>query len=819
MVRRGRRSGGASKKDTSRAEDLDLKESKDIEPPDNKARGRSTSRTSQRQKSPLSPASYTTPASPTRGRTRVSPSRSDRTTRTRTRSKPNAPEGDLDEEEFKTSSQFVGRGRSPSQPQSTVNKAKKVTGGSPVGYSEEEEVWEVEEEMYEEDDDRGHRKGCCNRASRGVSRFVCGRDGHECVYEEIHKDKWNRETDKTESKRNGTQEEVRSRKERKNTEGSMTKTTIQTGINNGGCSPDGSCGHTATTTPSWGMNRQMSISNIMNNFINANIRIGRALGNALTGSHTHHERHHHHHHHEYKCSNSNKTNETEEDDNDGKVQKAHETKSKTGAKTPTKNVNKSAKLKDNPDKADKPADKPDSSNSPNHADTTNNTHETHSQHQPSHTHHHHTHHHRHPHCQGCEDYDYRNTACHRGLRRALCGATRPVRTLLVLIILGTLISLGVWQKDNIQTQVNNIFERPIIGNALAAKGLKAHHPIVIIPGIVSTGLEVWKGLPCVANRFRQRIWGSTVMLQAVLLNSRCWLDHLKLNITTGLDPEGIKLRPAQGLEAADYLLPGFWIWARFIEDAAAIGYDPNSFAMHPYDWRLSFAALEIRDAYFTKLKALIEHLRHLNHGRKVVLTSHSMGVLVTQYFFKWVEHPLGGNGGPSWVNDNIHAVTMIGAPHLGVPKAVSALLSGEMRDTAEMAAWMTYLRRRALLSNIDMTGLLRGFHSTGSMLPKGGWRVWGREADGAPDDRSVSVCNAKYMNDFEYGDEEEDGREADVAGEGGEGDSDRRAHGPASAPDRLTSRAQARRERLRRREMRERRLRAKRLREQQLIDR
>jgi len=29
-----------------------------------------------------------------------------------------------------------------------------------------------------------------------------------------------------------------------------------------------------------------------------------------------------------------------------------------------------------------------------------------------------------------------------------------------------------------------------------------------------------------------------------------------LNGSTGLDPEGIKLRAAQGLEAADYLFPG-----------------------------------------------------------------------------------------------------------------------------------------------------------------------------------------------------------------------------------------------------------------------
>jgi len=44
------------------------------------------------------------------------------------------------------------------------------------------------------------------------------------------------------------------------------------------------------------------------------------------------------------------------------------------------------------------------------------------------------------------------------------------------------------------------------------------------------------------------------MVQSMLLDSQCWLRHMMLNLTTGLDPEGIKLRPAAGLEAADYLI-------------------------------------------------------------------------------------------------------------------------------------------------------------------------------------------------------------------------------------------------------------------------
>lgn len=49
---------------------------------------------------------------------------------------------------------------------------------------------------------------------------------------------------------------------------------------------------------------------------------------------------------------------------------------------------------------------------------------------------------------------------------------------------------------------------------------------------------------------------------------------------------------------------------------------------------------------------------------------------MTLYFFKWVESPTGGNGGPNWVNDYVEAFVNIGGPLLGLPKALSALLSG-----------------------------------------------------------------------------------------------------------------------------------------------
>lgn len=51
-------------------------------------------------------------------------------------------------------------------------------------------------------------------------------------------------------------------------------------------------------------------------------------------------------------------------------------------------------------------------------------------------------------------------------------------------------------------------------------GLRAHFPIVFVPGIVSTGLEVWQGEKCARDHFRQRLWGSTLMIRTMLLDSR-----------------------------------------------------------------------------------------------------------------------------------------------------------------------------------------------------------------------------------------------------------------------------------------------------------
>lgn len=280
------------------------------------------------------------------------------------------------------------------------------------------------------------------------------------------------------------------------------------------------------------------------------------------------------------------------------------------------------------------------------------------------------------------------------------------------------------------------------GRLLRERGARAKHPVVLIPGITSTGLELWEGHACAKPYFRQRLWGTLTMMRFMLLDSACWLQHLQLDPQDGGDPENIKLRPAQGLEAADFLLPGFWVWARMIENLAEIGYDHNNLVMAAYDWRLDIGKLEKRDHYFSRLKSQIELLVH-TRGEKVVAISHSLGGLIWFYFMKWVEST---SKDPKWVDRHIHATLTIGAPFLGVPKAMSMIISGEMRDTAQMGKFESILLEM-LMSKKERLGLFRTWAGGFAMLPKGGNLFWGNGSVGtmadAPDGVDYGLINVQ----------------------------------------------------------------------------
>lgn len=214
-----------------------------------------------------------------------------------------------------------------------------------------------------------------------------------------------------------------------------------------------------------------------------------------------------------------------------------------------------------------------------------------------------------------------------------------------------------------------------------------------------------------------------------------------LDTKTGLDPPGIKLRAAQGFDATDFFITGYWIWNKILENLATIGYDPTNAFTAAYDWRMTYMNYEKRDQYFTRLKSHIE-LAVRVQNKKVVLLSHSMGSQVLYYFLHWVEAEGYGNGGPDWVETYIDSWINISGCMLGALKGMPAVLSGEMKDTAQLNAFAVYGLEK-FLSRHERAEIFRAMPGISSMLPLGGNAVWG-DHTGAPDD--LPGQNISYGN-------------------------------------------------------------------------
>ncbi|MBA0728768.1 hypothetical protein Golax_001642, partial [Gossypium laxum] len=306
---------------------------------------------------------------------------------------------------------------------------------------------------------------------------------------------------------------------------------------------------------------------------------------------------------------------------------------------------------------------------------------------------------------------------------------------------------------------------------LKREGLKGIHPVVLVPGIVTGGLELWEGKPCADGLFRKRLWGGGGFTQ-LLKRPLCWLEHLSLHNETGLDPPGIRVRPVPGLFGADYSAPGYFVWDVLVKNLAKIGYEGKNLHMAAYDWRLSFQNTEVqmaifnvsvpcpvligivvdydtqvRDRALSKLKSKIELMYRTNGNKKVVVVPHSMGVAYFLHFLKWVETPppMGGGGGSGWCAEHIRAIMNIGPSFLGVPKAVSNILSAEGKDVAYFRAMAPGVLDSGTLGLRALEHVMRvsrTWDSVVSLMPKGGETIWGN-MDWSPEDEHVCDFSKK----------------------------------------------------------------------------
>lgn len=63
------------------------------------------------------------------------------------------------------------------------------------------------------------------------------------------------------------------------------------------------------------------------------------------------------------------------------------------------------------------------------------------------------------------------------------------------------------------------------GARLKNEGLTPLHPVVIVPGIVTGGLELWEGKPCSQGLFRKRIWLGSF---SEIFKRFEYIDHLSI---------------------------------------------------------------------------------------------------------------------------------------------------------------------------------------------------------------------------------------------------------------------------------------------------
>lgn len=53
-----------------------------------------------------------------------------------------------------------------------------------------------------------------------------------------------------------------------------------------------------------------------------------------------------------------------------------------------------------------------------------------------------------------------------------------------------------------------------VGDEMVARyALERHHPMILVPGIVSTGLESWSTDGVARGFFRKRLWGTSTMIR------------------------------------------------------------------------------------------------------------------------------------------------------------------------------------------------------------------------------------------------------------------------------------------------------------------
>lgn len=279
-------------------------------------------------------------------------------------------------------------------------------------------------------------------------------------------------------------------------------------------------------------------------------------------------------------------------------------------------------------------------------------------------------------------------------------------------------------------------------------GVQLKHPVVLMPGFSTTTLNVWKRSDECRDSlgFLDVVAGDFMAAVTIMKHVKCWVSHMSLDLESGRDPNGISVRSGTGIDASMSFGPLFWVWTKIVENLLEIGYTKSTMYMASYDWRMNAENLEKRDKFFTNLKFQVEVMLqdsfHNPNHEKVVVMCHSMGSNVWFYFMKWVEDD-------AWIEKHIHAVSNIGGPMLGMPKSLSAVLSGEIKDTSKLGVFNELFEFTDNgLSKSSRTQMFQTWGCLQQMLPKGGKEIWGVPITGYSEGGSMEVVEKHYPKLF-----------------------------------------------------------------------
>ena len=185
-----------------------------------------------------------------------------------------------------------------------------------------------------------------------------------------------------------------------------------------------------------------------------------------------------------------------------------------------------------------------------------------------------------------------------------------------------------------------------VGWILNFEDITVRIPVIILPGIAGSQLQVWEG-------------GDNELWPLAPLSSRLYLA-LNEDGVTQADPDPSHKITAGKIVREDRI-SALNYYGGLIASLQEIGYtELGDLFIMPYDWRLSNAD------HYKDLDHVIDGVRILTGEQKVILVAHSMGgVIARGYVYEKPEYA-----------DRVEAIITIGTPYWGSPKAYYALVNG-----------------------------------------------------------------------------------------------------------------------------------------------